>query len=207
LNGQFISIEGLEGAGKSTQRDILANWVSTNFGSPLVTREPGGTIIAEQIRDLLLSHHKEPVDEWTELLLMFASRRQHLSVKILPALASGQWVVSDRFTDASYAYQGGGRRIGWERIVDLELLVLEGVKPDLTLWLDCPASVGLARARNRGELDRIETEDVAFFERCRQAYSRRLAEDSQRVVRIDASASVEVVSASIIEVLEARYGV
>jgi dTMP kinase len=205
LSAQFISIEGLEGAGKSTQREVLANWVSQHYGTPVVTREPGGTVMAEQIRNVLLSHHEEPVDDWTELLLMFASRRQHLSAKILPALENGQWVISDRFTDASYAYQGGGRQIEWDRIVELERLVLDCVKPDLTLWLDCPAEIGLARARKRGELDRIETEDIDFFERCRKAYSRRLTEDPQRVIRIDASGSIETVSASLVQVLEARY--
>ncbi len=205
MKPQFISIEGLEGAGKSTQREVLAAWVSERFGQPVVTREPGGTPMAEQIRSVLLAHHEEPVDVWTELLLMFASRRQHLNATIQPALANGQWVVSDRFTDASYAYQGGGRGIVWEHIAELEQLVLQGVRPDLTLWLDCPAEVGLARARQRGELDRIETEDIAFFERCRAAYERRRNEDPQRIVRLDATGSIESVSAALIQALETRY--
>lgn len=205
MKPQFISIEGLEGAGKSTQRDVLAAWVAERYGQPVVTREPGGTPMAEQIRDVLLAHHEEPVDVWTELLLMFASRRQHLSATIQPALASGLWVVSDRFTDASYAYQGGGRGIVWEHIAELEQLVLQGVRPDLTVWLDCPAEVGLARARQRGELDRIETEDIAFFERCRAAYERRRSEDPQRIVRLDATGTIESVSAALIQALEARY--
>lgn len=205
MNPQFISIEGLEGAGKSTQRDVLASWVTARFGQPKVTREPGGTVMAEQIREVLLAHHEEPVDVWTELLLVFAARRQHLSAAILPALSRGQWVVSDRFTDASYAYQGGGRGIPWDHIVDLERRVLEGFRPDLTLWLDCPAEVGLARARQRGELDRIETEDIAFFERCRAGYKRRCQEDPQRFVRLDATGSIESVSAALIQALEARY--
>lgn len=205
MKPQFISIEGLEGAGKSTQREVLAAWIAARFGQPVVTREPGGTPMAEQIRDVLLAHHEEPVDVWTELLLMFASRRQHLSATIQPALASGQWVVSDRFTDASYAYQGGGRGIVWEHIAELEQLVLQGVRPDLTLWLDCPAEIGLARARQRGELDRIETEDIAFFDRCRAAYERRRSEDPQRIVRLDATGSIESVSTALIQVLEARY--
>lgn len=205
MNPQFISIEGLEGAGKSTQRDVLAAWVAERFGQPMVTREPGGTVMAEQIRQVLLAHHDEPVDVLTELLLMFAARRQHFSAAIQPALAKGQWVVSDRFTDASFAYQGGGRGIPWEHIVELENLVLQGVKPDLTLWLDCPAEVGLARARQRGELDRIETEDIAFFERCRAAYERRYNEDPDRIVWLDATGSIESVSATLIQALEARY--
>lgn len=205
MNPQFISIEGLEGAGKSTQRAVLAAWVAERFGEPMVTREPGGTVMAEQIREVLLTHHDEPVDVLTELLLMFAARRQHFSAAIRPALANGQWVVSDRFTDASYAYQGGGRGIAWERIAELENLVLRGAKPDLTLWLDCPAEVGLARARQRGELDRIETEDIAFFERCRAAYERRRSEDPKRIIRLDATGSIESVSAALLQSLEARY--
>lgn len=205
MNPQFISIEGIEGAGKSTQRDVLAAWVAERFGQPMVTREPGGTVMAEQIREVLLAHHDEPVDVLTELLLMFAARRQHFSAAIQPALASGQWVVSDRFTDASFAYQGGGRGIPWEHIVDLENLVLQGVKPDLTLWLDCPAEVGLARARQRGELDRIETEDIVFFERCRAAYERRYNEEPDRIVRLDATGTIESVSAALIKALETRY--
>jgi dTMP kinase len=203
---QFISIEGLEGAGKSTQREVLATWVRQHADQPpLVTREPGGTQMAEQIRDLLLAHHQEPVDSWTELLLMFASRRQHVSAKIQPALDAGQWVISDRFTDASYAYQGGGRQIDWQSIVDLEQMVLKGMKPNLTLWLDCPADIGLARARQRGELDRIETENFAFFERCRAAYARRLSDDPKRMVRLDASGSIASVSAALVKTLEERY--
>lgn len=205
MTPQFISIEGLEGAGKSTQRDVLANWVASRFGPPLVTREPGGTVMAEQIREVLLAHHDEPVDLWTELLLMFAARRQHLSTAIQPALARGQWVVSDRFTDASYAYQGGGRGIPWDHIVELERRVLDGFHPDLTLWLDCPAEVGLSRARQRGDLDRFETEDIAFFERCRAGYERRCQEEPQRIIRLDAAGSIESVSAALIQALEARY--
>ncbi|WP_028669936.1 dTMP kinase [Saccharospirillum impatiens] len=205
MKPQFISIEGLEGAGKSTQRDVLAAWVTKHSGPPMVTREPGGTVMAEQIRSVLLAHHDEPVDVWTELLLVFAARRQHLSTAIRPALTNGQWVVSDRFTDASYAYQGGGRGIPWEHIVDLESRVLEGFKPDLTLWLDCPAEVGLARARQRGELDRIETEDVDFFERCRTAYERRCSEDPGRIIRLDATGTIASVSAAVIHALEAHY--
>lgn len=161
--------------------------------------------MAEQIREVLLAHHDEQVDVWTELLLVFAARRQHLSAAIRPALTRGEWVVSDRFTDASYAYQGGGRGIPWDHIVSLESRVLEGFKPDLTLWLDCPVEVGLARARQRGELDRIETEDIAFFERCRAAYERRCNEDPRRIVRLDATGTIEAVSAALIQALEARY--
>ncbi|GGX51906.1 dTMP kinase [Saccharospirillum salsuginis] len=204
MTARFITIEGLEGAGKSTQLSVLANWVTDHHGSPLVTREPGGTPLAEQIRDLVLGHHTETMDAWTELLLVFAARRQHVTEKIRPALAQSQWVVSDRFTDATYAYQGGGRGIDWARIEALESLVLEGFQPDLTLWLDCPADIGLARARQRGELDRIEQENIDFFERCRAAYERRHREHPDRVIRLDAAQSIEAVSADLVAVLEER---
>lgn len=204
MSARFISIEGLEGAGKSTQLAVLERWISEHHGAPLVTREPGGTPLAERIRDLVLDHHAETMDAWTELLLVFAARRQHVTEKIRPALEHQQWVVSDRFTDATYAYQGGGRGIDWERIESLESLVLEGFQPDLTIWLDCPASVGLARARQRGDLDRIEQESIAFFERCRSAYERRHREQPDRVIRLDAAQSVEAVSADLVAVLEAQ---
>lgn len=204
MSARFISIEGLEGAGKSTQLAVLEHWVAERHGAPLVTREPGGTPLAEQIRDLVLGHHTETMDAWTELLLVFAARRQHVTGKIRPALERGRWVVSDRFTDATYAYQGGGRGIDWQRIQALESLVLEDFQPDLTLWLDCPAEVGLARARQRGELDRIERENVAFFDRCRAAYERRHREQPDRIVRLDAAQSIEAVSADLIAVLEER---
>lgn len=200
----FISIEGLEGAGKSTQLSVLEAWVAARHGSPLVTREPGGTPLAEQIRDLVLGHHAETMDAWTELLLVFAARRQHVTQKIKPALEQGQWVISDRFTDATYAYQGGGRGIEWHRIESLEALVLEGFQPDLTIWLDCPAEVGLARARQRGELDRIEQESIDFFERCRRAYIKRHEASPERVVRLDASQPIDAVSRDLVAVLEAH---
>lgn len=205
MTARFISIEGLEGAGKSTQLAVLHRWVEAHFGATLVTREPGGTPMAERIRDLLLAHHEEPMDAWTELLLMFAARRQNVIGKIKPALQSGQWVISDRFTDATYAYQGGGRGIEWFRIESLERLVLEGFQPDLTLWLDCPADIGLSRARQRGVLDRIEQEDIAFFERCREGYQRRHTQQPERVVRLDASGPIEAVSEALISVLEERF--
>lgn len=201
----FITIEGLEGAGKSTQLAVLQRWVESQFGTTVVTREPGGTPLAERIRDLVLTHHDETMDAWTELLLVFAARRQHVSGKIGPALEAGQWVISDRFTDATYAYQGGGRGIDWDRIEHLEDLVLEGFQPDLTLWLDCPAEIGLARAHQRGELDRIEQEDIAFFERCREGYRERHRQHPERIVRLDASGPIDAVSAALVAVLEERF--
>lgn len=205
MRAGFITIEGLEGAGKSTQLAILHRWIEDRFGATLVTREPGGTPLAERIRDLVLDEHAETMDDWTELLLVFAARQQHVTGKIKPALESGQWVISDRFTDATYAYQGGGRGIEPTRIAQLEQLVLAGFQPDLTLWLDCPAEIGLARARQRGALDRIEQEDLAFFERCRTAYAQRQRQQPERIVRLDASGPIEAVSEALVQVLEERF--
>lgn len=204
MKARFISIEGLEGAGKTTQRSVLESWISARFGAPLVTREPGGTPLAERIRALVLAHDEEPLDAWSELLLVFAARRQHVTQVIQPALAAGQWVISDRFADASFAYQGGGRGLPWSHLQQLEQWVLDGFEPDLTLWLDCPIEIGLARARQRGELDRIETEDLAFFERARAAYERRYQEHPQRIVRLDASVAVDALSDQLRSVLEER---
>lgn len=205
MTAGFISIEGLEGAGKTTQRAVLEHWVSERFGTPLVTREPGGTPLAERIRDIVLSHDEEPLDAWSELLLVFAARRQHLTQVIQPALAAGQWVISDRFVDASFAYQGGGRQLPWSRLQELEQWLLDGFLPDLTLWLDCPIEIGLQRARQRGELDRIEAEDLAFFERARAAYERRYQEDPERIVRLDATVDIASLSQQVRTVLTERF--
>lgn len=205
MKAGFISIEGLEGAGKTTQRTVLESWIRQRFGAPLVTREPGGTPLAERIRTLVLAHDDEPLDAWSELLLVFAARRQHVTQVIQPTLATGQWVISDRFVDASFAYQSGGRGLPWSRLQELERWVLDGFEPDLTLWLDCPIEIGLARARQRGELDRIEAEDLAFFERARAAYERRYQEHPQRIVRLDASVEINALSKQVQSVLEERF--
>lgn len=205
MTAAFISIEGLEGAGKTTQRSVLESWITERFGAPLVTREPGGTPMAERIRSLLLSHDEEPMDAWSELLLVFAARRQHLTQVIQPALANGQWVISDRFTDASFAYQGSGRGLDWAHLQALEDWALDGFRPDLTLWLDCPIEIGMARARKRGELDRIEAEDLAFFERARAGYERRYQEQPERIVKLDASVDVDALSDQVRAVLQDRF--
>lgn len=204
--GQFISIEGLEGAGKSTQADVLVAWLKAKGVEVIRTREPGGTPIAEAIRNLVLAHHSEKMDATTELLMVFAARKQHVEALIRPALAAGKWVVSDRFTDATYAYQGGGRQIPEADIKQVEHLALGGFKPDLTVWFDCDADVGLSRARARAALDRIESEAIDFFQRCRQAYRRREQEDPNRFLTIDANPSKETVSQQLISGLEAWYG-
>lgn len=206
MKAAFISIEGLEGAGKTTQRSVLESWITERYGAPVVTREPGGTPLAERIRELMLAHNDESLDAWSELLLVFAGRRQHLTQVIQPALERQQWVISDRFTDATFAYQGGGRGLDWAKLQAMENWVLDGFKPDLTLWLDCPIEVGLARARQRGELDRIEAEDLAFFERARAAYQRRYQEDPQRIVRLDAAVDAQTLSQEVRSVLQERFG-
>ena len=184
--GLFITLEGGEGAGKSTQLAYVRRRIEA-AGIPLhVTREPGGTPLAEQIRELLLDHREEEMAPDTELLLMFAARAQHLARLIRPALARGEWVLCDRFTDATYAYQGSGRGIDFARIKVLEDWVQGELRPDLTLLLDLPVEVGMARAGQRGELDRFEREQRDFFERVRAAYLARAEQEPERFRIIDA---------------------
>lgn len=193
MRGQFITFEGTEGVGKSTQ---LANAAKTLEGlgiDYIVTREPGGTPMAEAIRELLLAPRDEPVNETTELLLMFAARAQHLHTRILPAINSGQWVLCDRFTDATFAYQGGGRGIPEDRIALLEDLVQGEVRPDHVILLDAPVDTGMARARDRGELDRFEQEDLDFFQRIRDVYRERAIAQPSRYHVVNAARSIEQV--------------
>ncbi|MDQ3510230.1 MAG: dTMP kinase [Pseudomonadota bacterium] len=190
---RFITLEGGEGAGKSTVLGALRDAIQAGGDEVVCTREPGGTPLAERIRSLLLrvsgqqSGHETPTAE-TELLLMFAARAQLVRETILPALQRGAWVISDRFTDASYAYQGGGRGLDADFIAELERRVV-GVVPALTLLLDVPVTVGLQRARGRGASDRIEAEREDFFERVRAAYLARAASDPMRIRVIDATAT------------------
>ncbi|MEA1081636.1 dTMP kinase [Marinobacter qingdaonensis] len=195
--GQFITFEGTEGVGKSTQ---LANAAATleDLGvDVVVTREPGGTPMAEAIRDLLLAPRDEPVNDLTELLLMFAARAQHLHTHILPALERGQWVLCDRFTDATFAYQGGGRGVPSERIALLETLVQGEVRPDHIILLDAPVETGMKRARQRGELDRFEQEAISFFQRIRNTYLARAKAAPSRYSVVDAARPLDQVSASV----------
>lgn len=201
VRGRFITFKGTEGVGKSTQ---IANAADTlkNLGVDcMVTREPGGTPMAEAIRELLLAPRDESVNELTELLLMFAARAQHLHTYILPALEKGQWVLCDRFTDATFAYQGGGRGVPSEQIALLENLVQGDVRPDHVVLLDAPVETGMARAKQRGELDRFEQETVSFFQRIRDTYLARAAIEPARYNIVDASASLEQVSARISELM------
>jgi len=199
--GKFITLEGSEGAGKSTAMEAVQAWAQQNGVDFIVTREPGGTPLAEKIRDLLLDKNHTSMSDDTELLLMFAARAQHIHELIQPAIADGQWVLCDRFTDATYAYQGGGRGIANERIAQLEQWVQGDLRPDLTLLLDLPVEQGLARAGQRGDLDRFEQEQTAFFERVRLAYLERARQFSHQYRIIDASQDVDSVRKQIVEVL------
>jgi len=189
--GLFITLEGGEGVGKSTNMDFLASELTTHGVDLEVTREPGGTEMAEAIRQLLLTPREEAVSEDAELLLIFAARAQHLKHRIEPALAAGRWVLCDRFTDATYAYQSGGRGLAANKVRELEALVQGSLRPDYTLLLDAPVETGMARAKGRGELDRFEQEERAFFERVRRTYLRLAEQSSGRFRIIDASQSLE----------------
>lgn len=199
---RFITLEGGEGAGKSTCLAFIREFLEQRGLSLVVTREPGGTPLAEEIRTLLLARREEPVAPMAELLLMFAARAQHVRQVIQPALSCGDWVLCDRFTDATYAYQGHGRHHPVQIIGDLERLVQGDLRPALTLLLDLPVQEGLARAAARAEKDRFESEQEAFFERVRQGYRERAAAEPGRFRVIDASRPLAQVQEQIAEVLE-----
>lgn len=202
MTGKFITLEGGEGSGKTTNRQFIQAWLQRRGITCVVTREPGGTPYAEKIRTLLLDHQDEAVDPLAELLLIFAARAQHLARLIRPTLASGTWVLCDRFTDATYAYQGGGRQLDMTQVAALEELVQQGLHPDLTLVLDIDPAIGMARASQRGRLDRFEVEQQAFFERVRATYLARAADNPSRYRVIDAGATLDVVQAEIATALE-----
>ncbi len=198
--GLFITVEGGEGVGKSTNMAFLADHLRDHGVDLLVTREPGGSELGEEIRSLLLRDRTEEVSPAAELLLIFAARAQHLARRIEPALASGRWVLCDRFTDATYAYQGGGRGMDGHQIRALEELVQGELRPDYTVLLDAPVTVGLERARERGEPDRFEREQRAFFERVRAAYLQLARDGSGRYRIIDASLPLAEVQAQLVQV-------
>ncbi|MGQ4583190.1 dTMP kinase [Lysobacter sp. F60174L2] len=200
---RLVTLEGGEGAGKSTVLAALRDALLASGCEVVCTREPGGTPLAEQIRGLLLDTRHEPPSPETELLLMFAARAQHVSETILPALRRGAWVLSDRFTDASYAYQGAARGGDVDFIAELERRVV-GISPGLTLLLDVPVEIGLQRARGRGDADRIESEADEFFERVRTGYRTRAEAEPQRFRIIDASQPVEAVAAQAVAQLQAH---
>ena len=205
--GYFISLEGGEGAGKSTQQLLLVDWLSRHGKSIVETREPGGTAVSEQIRQVLLDTRNAGLNPTAELLLMFAARSQLVEEVIRPALTAGKVVVSDRFADASYAYQGGGRQLGAETVASVEELVLKDLQPDLTLLFDIPVELGMKRVAGRGAADRIEVESLLFFERVRNAYLERAAANPRRFRVIDASLDEAAVWCQVRAVLEAELGI
>jgi len=191
MKGQFITVEGIEGVGKTTNIEFIQRQLLAAGRDVIVTREPGGTLLGEAIRGLLLDPAYTGMDSTCELQLMFAARAEHLAQVIRPALDRGQWVLCDRFTDATYAYQGGGRGIDTGVIARLEDLVQGDFRPDVTLLLDVPVEVGLSRAGKRGELDRFEQEQVEFFERVRSHYLAMAKQYAERYRVIDASLPLE----------------
>jgi len=188
--GKFITIDGVEGAGKSTQIDLICSYLQRKGVEVVRTREPGGTDLGEKIRLLLLDVDNKEMHSDTELLLMFSSRNELIQNKIIPALNKGSWVVSDRFTDASFAYQGGGRMLDLNRISKLESWVLGEFQPDLTLLLDVSVDIGMTRIETRAAKDRIELEERAFFERVRSVFIDRSKSYPERIKLIDASGSI-----------------
>lgn len=200
--GRFITLEGTEGVGKSTNLAFIQAILDEYGIDYQLTREPGGTPLAEEIRAMLLTNRSETVASDAELLLVFAARAQHLAQVVKPALNSGRWVLSDRFTDATFAYQGGGRGLDGAFISQLESMVQRGLQPDLTILLDLPVEIGLARASQRGDLDRFENEQLVFFQRVRDAYLARAAADPQRFAIVDASGTLQQVQQQIRAVLE-----
>ena len=199
--GRFITLEGIDGAGKSSHIDRLCAWLRERGQEVVVTREPGGTPLAESLRQLVLH---EPMDALTETLLVFAARRDHLVQHIEPALARGATVLCDRFTDASFAYQGGGRGFDHQILIQLEAWVQQGRQPDLTLWLDLPPATAAQRRAAVRAPDRFETQDLAFFERVMAGYQARQLADPGRFAKIDARAPVDAVWQQILAELQRR---
>jgi dTMP kinase len=205
--GKFVTLEGIEGVGKSTQVAGLSAALLDKGIAHVVTREPGGTALAETIRDVVLTARAEALPATAELLLMFAARAVHIKNLVEPNLRAGRWVICDRFTDATYAYQGGGRGVPAEQIRELEAMVQGALRPDLTILLDAPVAIALARARSRNAgaaTDRFEREKSEFFERVRDAYLARAAADPTRIAVVDATRSVDEIGASILALLGAR---
>ena len=202
---QFITLDGIDGSGKTTQLNVIRDWFAARQIPVVFTREPGGTPLGEKLRELLLDPQTR-VSLHTETLLMFAARRQHLEDVVLPALAQGIHVVSDRFTDATFAYQGGGRGLDAGKIAELERWVQGSLKPDLTLILDVPLEVARERIESGRDKDRFELEDAAFFERTRAVYLQRAAAAPERYALIDSSRERAAVRAEIESVLDKLYG-
>jgi len=206
IQARFITVEGGEGAGKTTQLVFMQRYLEKQGISVLSTREPGGTALGEELRSLVLRSQQPAMTVDTELLLLYAARVEHLHQVIQPALTEGTWVLCDRFTDATYAYQGGGRGVPWERIAVLENWLMESRCPDLTLLFDLPVTLGLQRTRLRARLDRFEREDRLFFERVRHAYQALAQRNRERYRMIDASRSIEQVRSDVESHLNALLG-
>ena len=197
--GRFITFEGIDGAGKSTHIGFVTDWLAQAGRTVVSSREPGGTLLGEKLRDLLLH---EKIDLETEALLMFASRREHIAQLIEPALVRGDWVLSDRFTDASFAYQGGGRGLPLAKLDQLEQWVHPHLQPDLTLLFDVPLAVARERLDATRTLDKFEQEQADFFSACRNEYLRRAAQFPERIVVVDSTRSIEETRATLTGVLE-----
>jgi dTMP kinase len=204
MNGKFISIEGIEGAGKSTQINFIRDFLEAKGKRVVVSREPGGTELGEQIRELLLAPRQAGMSEDTELLLMFAARAEHIHQKIKPALMRGDWVLCDRFVDATFAYQGGGRGIERDRIQTISDWTLKGIQTDLTLLFDLPVAVGQSRVvKRQQQKDRFEQEKAVFFEKIRHCYLQRAETEPERIKIIDASREIEAIQSQISSILNA----
>jgi dTMP kinase len=204
-SGIFITVEGSDGAGKGSNIEVIRDWFESRSRAVILTREPGGTLLGENIRDLLLNKNSAPVSPMAELLLMFAARSQHIEEVIQPAVSEGRVVISDRFTDASFAYQGGGRGLTLTKIEQLKTLVQAELQPDLTLLLDVSVNVGLSRVVNRGESDRFDAETIDFKTRVRESYLQLARNEPDRIVNINADRTLASVQQEIKIVLEARF--
>ena len=203
MAGKFISIEGVEGAGKSTQVSFIQDYLTSLGKTVVVTREPGGTELSEKIRNLLLEPSPNSMDNDTELLLMFASRAEHVSKVINPALHRGEWVLCDRFLDATYAYQGAGRGIQKQRIQQIADWTLKGLTPDLTLLFDLPVELGLERVLERkGEMDRFEQEKINFFKKIRKSYLKSAKAEPNRIKIVDASLSITKIQKQLTQLIK-----
>ena len=201
IRGKFITLEGGEGVGKTTNLTFITHYLQQHNISVVVTREPGGTALAEKIRHLLLDKDSEAISEHAELLLIFAARAQHIKHVIEPALARGEWVLCDRFTDATYAYQGGGRNMRVSTIEWLENLVQGNLRPDLTVLLDTPVEIGIDRAKARGVPDRFESEKISFFENVRRAYLLQAELHPERIKLIKANQPLADVQRALVDVV------
>ena len=205
FQGKFITFEGTEGVGKTTQINLLEKFLKTKNISCLLTREPGGTQLGEEIRETLLAKSNTKIDEMAELLLMFSARAQHLQEVIYPALAENKWVLCDRFTDASYAYQGGGREVPFAKIKLIENAVQDGFEPDLTILLSGNLENGMRRVSKRGDKDRFESEELDFFVRVNNSYLKLANNNPERIAVVDADQTIDKVALAVQAICKQRF--